>query len=243
MKRGVVLALAVFFAVGSVAAQKTKPWTEWSKKDAEKTLNDSAWAQTQSEGEETPSSTNSSAVTQVASQGGADIRRMGESGQSKPTMILKYRIRLLTAKPIREAFSRMVVLNHENANPELAQQLQGFIDRDFSEYIIVAVTPETNDKKIGGSLIQVLNSTSVESLKENVFLERKDGTRLKLQDYRAPSSDGMGAKFIFPRKVNGESFIVDPKDNLHFVAQFNDKLKISVRYKLSEMSYNGSMEY
>jgi hypothetical protein len=245
MRRGVVLVLVLALLAASVAAQKSKPWTEWSKKDAEKTLNDSAWAQTQSEGEESTSASSSSAITQVAAPRAADrdISRSGESGQSKPTTMVKYRIRLLTAKPIREAFSRIVVLNQENPSPELAQQLQGFIDRDFSDYIIVAVTLETNDKRMGGTVMQTLSSTSVEALKNNAFLERKDGKRLVLQDYRAPTTDGMGAKFIFPRKLDGEPFVVDPKDNLRFVAQFNEKIKISARYKLSEMFYNGSVEY
>jgi hypothetical protein len=245
MRRGVVLVLVIVFLTVSVTAQKIKPWTEWSKKDAEKTLNDSAWAQTQSEGEGSSESPGSGAITQVAAPRAADreISRSGESGQSKPVTMVKYRIRLLTAKPIREAFSRIVVLNQASPNPDLSQQLQGFIDRDFSDYIIVAVTLETNDKRMGGTVLQTLNNTSVEALKDNAFLERKDGKRVALQDYRAPSTDGMGAKFIFPRKLDGEPFVVDPKDNLRFVAQFNDKIKISARYKLSEMFYNGNVEY
>jgi hypothetical protein len=245
MRRGVVLVLVVLFSIISVAAQKPKPWTEWSKKDAEKTLNDSAWAQTQSEGDESSSSSGSGAITQVAAPRAADrdISRSGESGQSKGVTIVKYRIRLLTAKPIREAFSRIVALNQPNSSPELAQQLQGFIDRDFSDYIIVAVTLETNDKRMGGTVLETLNSTTVEALKSNAFLERKDGKRLALQDYRAPSADGMGAKFIFPRKLDGEPFVGDSKDSLRFVAQFNEKLKITARYKLSEMFYNGNVEY
>ena len=245
MRRGVVMVLVALFSMASVTAQKIKPWTEWSKKDAEKTLNDSAWAQTQSEGEESSSSSNSGAITQVAAPRAADrdISRSGESGQSKPAMIVKYRVRLLTAKPIREAFSRILVLNQQSPNPELAQELQGFIDRDFSDYIIVAVMLETNDKRMGGTVLETLNNTTTEALKKNAFLERKDGKRLSLQDYRAPSTDGMGAKFIFPRKLDGEPFVVDPKDNLRFVAQLNEKIKITVRYKLSEMAYNGNVEY
>src|SRR5205814_7923450 len=37
--------------VGTVLAQKSKPWDEWSKKDADRMLNDSAWAQSQTKGE------------------------------------------------------------------------------------------------------------------------------------------------------------------------------------------------
>jgi len=37
------------FFGASIFAQKQKPWTEWSKKEAEKTLNESPWGQTQTE--------------------------------------------------------------------------------------------------------------------------------------------------------------------------------------------------
>jgi hypothetical protein len=237
--------LLIGILVSVAPAQKTKPWTEWSKKDVEKTLNDSAWGQTQSEGEGSRSDTNTSAITQVAAQRAAerDISRSGESGESKPTMSIKYRIRLLTARPIREAFARQVVLSKENPPEELTQQLQGFIDRDFNDYIIVAVTAETNDQRLGTSLLQTFNKLTTEMLKDIAYLERKDGKRLPIQDYRAPAADGMGAKFIFPRVLNGQPFVADEKDAVKFVIQVNDKTKINARYKLSDMAYNGKLEY
>ena len=66
--RTVVSACLVIMMLAVVAvAQKDKPWTEWTKKDVEKTLNDSAWGQTQSEGGSGSSAPSTeSAVTQVA---------------------------------------------------------------------------------------------------------------------------------------------------------------------------------
>src|SRR5260370_41338601 len=40
--------LTALFAV-TISAQKSKPWTEWSKKDAERMLNESPWGQTQTD--------------------------------------------------------------------------------------------------------------------------------------------------------------------------------------------------
>ena|SRR5258708_25144874 len=50
MKR-ILIAIAVLslIAVASTAQKHDKPWQEWSKKDAEKILNDSPWGQTQTE--------------------------------------------------------------------------------------------------------------------------------------------------------------------------------------------------
>ena len=44
--------LVVMMVVSLAFAQKQKPWTEWTKKDVDKTLNDSAWGQTQTEGDD-----------------------------------------------------------------------------------------------------------------------------------------------------------------------------------------------
>jgi len=75
-----------------------------------------------------------------------------------------------------------------------------------------------------------------------VYLERKDGKKLFLMDYRAPAGDGMGAKFIFKRVLDGQPFLSE-SDNVKFVAQFNEKMKLQTRYKLSEMMYDGKLEY
>jgi hypothetical protein len=236
--------LIIGLSAVAVCAQKSKPWTEWSKKEVEKTLNDSPWGQTQSEVETSKSAANSSAITQVAATGAAnrDLSRSGESGESKPTTSLKYRMRLLTAKPIREAFARQVILSQEKPAEELVQQLQAFVDRDFSDYIIIAVTVETNDKRSAGMLLSAFTRATADELKPNTFLERRDGKRVVLQDYRGPT-DNMGAKFIFPRTVEGQPFLTDEKDNVRFVAQFSEKLKLNARYKVSEMGYNGKLEF
>ena len=45
----VFILLAVLFIAVPAVAQKTKPWTEWTEKEAAKVLNESAWGQTQTE--------------------------------------------------------------------------------------------------------------------------------------------------------------------------------------------------
>jgi hypothetical protein len=52
----------------------------------------------------------------------------------------------------------------------------------------------------------------------------------------------MGAKFVFARSVEGTPFIGDG-DSLRFVAEVNEKVKLNVRYKISDMKYNGKLEY
>ena len=242
----VISACFVVVMLVSVAfAQKQKPWTEWSKKDVQKILNDSAWGQTQSEGgEQSSSSSSTSAITQVAAPRAADrdISRTGESGEAKPSTLVKYYARFLSAKPVRAAFARMVLLSKPQADDALTTQLQGFVDRDFKDYIVVAVGIEVGNQKMAAPLMQAFTAATTEGLQKNVYLERKDGKKLFLMEYRAPAEDGMGAKFVFPRMVDGQPFLSE-SDTVRFVAQMNEKMKLNTRYKLSDMMYEGKLEY
>ena len=236
--------VALMFACLAVA-QKQKPWTEWTKKDVDKTLNDSAWGQTQTEGGTAASQSTDSAITQVAAPRSSDRQlstRQGESGEGKPVGYVKYHVRFLSAKPVRAAFARLVLLAKTEPDEALTTQLQGFIDRDFSEYIVVSVGVEVGDQKMAGPIMQAFSSANAEALQKTVYLERKDGKKLFLMDYRPPVEDGMGAKFVFKRVVDGQPFLSE-NDSVRFVAQMNEKMKLDTRYKLSNMLYDGKLEY
>lgn len=241
----VIITCLVVVMVASLAfAQKQKPWTEWTRKDVDKTLNDSAWGQTQTEGDDQSSSGSSGAITQVAAPRAADreISRTGETGESKPVKTVKYHVRFLSAKPVRAAFARMVLLTKGQPDDALTGQLQAFIDRDFADYIVVSVGIEVGDQRMAGPLMNAFATATTELLQKNVYLERKDGQKLFLSDYRAPVQDGMGAKFVFPRVVDGKPFL-NETDTVRFVAQLNEKMKLNTRYKLSDMLYEGKLEY
>jgi hypothetical protein len=245
MRTVVSACLVVAMSACVALAQKDKPWTEWTKKDVEKTLNDSAWGQTQMEGGSGAQSSDTGAVTQVAAKNSAERQlntRQGESGEAKPVAYVKYHVRFLSAKPVRAAFARQVLLAKEQPDEALTTQLQGFIDRDFSEYIVVSVGVEVGDQKMAGPIMAAFNGANSEALAKTVYLERKDGKKLFLMDYRAPVGDGMGAKFIFKRVLDGQPFLSE-NDNVRFVAQLSEKMKLDTRYKLSNMLYDGKLEY
>ncbi len=245
--RRISACLVILVLAGLAVAQKQKPWTDWTKKDVEKTLSDSAWGQTQTEGGAgaAASQSSDSAITQVAAQRSAERQlsnRQGESGEMKPAGYVKYQVRFLSAKPVRQAFARMVLLSKTEPDEALTTQLQGFIDRDFSDYIIVSVGVQVGDAKMAGPIMAAFSNATADALKENVYLERKDGKKLYLLDYRAPVEDGMGAKFIFKRVLDGQPFLSE-NDSVRFVAQLNEKMKLNTRYKLSDMLYDGKLEY
>jgi hypothetical protein len=241
------ITLALIFALAfSAGAQKNmKPWTEWAEKDVNKMLNDSAWGQTQTETDTsemfyTPNSQNRNPIGNRPPDGssgsGGDRSAQGQLNQATS---INYRIRLLTAKPIRQALARRA----QAQKPELAERLKAFAEQHTDEYIVVAVDYDSTDRRFSGPAMQIFNSANTGVLKNNTYLENRDGERLFLQEYIAPTNDGMGAKFVFPRTLNNEPFVNEKGGFLRFYSEMAKNIKLNMRFKLADMIYDGKLEY
>ncbi|MEP7274540.1 MAG: hypothetical protein ABI882_23825 [Acidobacteriota bacterium] len=235
MRRLAIIILSLGVLVGAVSAQKKlKPWTEWSEKDALKLLEDSAWAHTQIE---TDTSEMFFSPTSQAGAGASSSRsRQGATNQATN---VNFHVRLLSAKPVRQAVARSIGAKQ----PGMADALKTFVDRDFSEFIVVAVTYDSTDQRYSGPAMQLFNSANTGVLKNNTYLEVKGGARNFLGQYIAPQADGLGAKFIFPRVVDEKPFVTPESGELRFYSEFSANIKLNMRFKLSEMTYDGKLEY
>jgi hypothetical protein len=248
------LIICAVFALAS--AQKSKSWKDWSEKDAKKVLDNSGWAQTQTDTDTTQmfyTPTTSSTQTSVE----------GTTNQATST---NYHIRFLSSKPVRQAMVRLAELESHAT----ATQLRAFAERNFDEWIVVAVTFDSKDGRYSGTSLQAFNSANIGVLKNKTYLERKDGKRLFLEDYKPPINDGLGAKFIFHRMEDGKPFITadtgevrfvcempsasrtdtdvvqtagskfDPKNNTLALTNF---IKLNMKFKINDMMYEGKLEY
>ena len=247
----VVLLLALLVNAG--LAQK-KNWNEWSKEEAEKILNDSPWGQTQtdtdvSEMVYTPTTLGSgSAARTSASRGAASDRQSinnnrADRGATNQAVSVHYRVRLLSATPVRQAFMRVITLAQKDADKELLDGLTSFVQRDFKDFIVVAVTFESTDSRFSGPALQALGSARVGTLKNIAYLERKDGKRNFIMEYHPPAADGLGAKFIFPRIVDERPYLDNQSGSVRFYCELTPQIKFNVTFKLADMMYNGKLEY
>src|SRR5215204_2884550 len=90
-------------AADSVVGQKQpKPWKEWSKTDAQKILNDSAWAHLQVDQDFVEPSP---LTRPIDSSIGARLNQ--NEGMT-------YGIRFFSARPVRQAFVRMIQLQRKD---------------------------------------------------------------------------------------------------------------------------------
>jgi hypothetical protein len=236
-------ALALLLALIAVPAQeKGKAWSEWSKKDAEKVLENSPWAQTQTD---TDTSQMFYSPTSDPRLGARDTSttgaRLGE-GATNQAVNVKFHVRFYSARPIRQALVRLMEIQ-QKPSPEVAQKLTNFAELQSQDSIIVTVTYESNDQRYSGSVMQAFNSAVTGTLKNDTYLERNDGKRLFLEEYVPPGKDGFGARFIFLRALDGQPFITKETSEVRFYAQYEKGPKIDRRFKIANMIYQSGLEY
>jgi hypothetical protein len=244
MKRILLLCSVFILFTVNASAQKEKPWTDWSEKDAMKVMTDSAWAQTQKE--LTDSDATTGPITAVAGKretSTTSVEKSTESGESigrkNVALTLNYRMAFLTAKPVRQAFIRFLEIKTPETPADKAAERRAFIDKDFGDYIVIALKLDGTDREKLKPALQLL-SGDPKAFKDTAYLERKDGKRVALMDYRVP--DQLGAKFIFPRTLEGKPFLDASSGEVRVYLELG-KTKLSKRFKVAEMMYDGKLEY
>jgi hypothetical protein len=237
-KAPALIATAVL-AMSVVAQKQYKPYGEWSEKEAQKILNDSPWGRTQVETDTSEMFFNPTADPAV----GTTTRDRTERGATNQATSVNYHVRFLSARPIREALARVIEAAQKPPNPQLSAQLKGFVARSFDDYIVVSVTYDTKDPRFANVPKQAFAAAVPATLKVTTYLDRNDGKRVFLSDYQPPSNDGLGAKFIFPRNVDGKPFLSSDFSQVRFYSEVAKQIKLDVRFKVSDMVYNGALEY
>lgn len=240
-----------------VSAQwNKKPYTEWSEKEAMKLLNDSPWGQTHS-------FTDTSRTASTQSTGSGSTTAIAE------VINVHFRVRFLSAKPTRQAFVRVMELQQKGKLPEqVTARMKAFATADFPDYIVVAVIAESDKPS---NMLQQANATlyklTTNELKNNTYLVTNNGKRLFLGEYQPPGKDGLGARFIFPRLVDGQPFVSENSGDILFHTDLSGGstldstisgssipnradgvprsfgFTINTRYKVKDMTFDGKLEY
>jgi hypothetical protein len=236
-----IIGLLLAFSLNTRAQWDKKPYAQWSERESTKVLNDSPWAKTQ-----VFTSPNTSFQTGISGSSGIGATRSGKP-PDRPTDALhvNFRVRFLSAKPIRQAASRLIEIKKKGSGgEELAEVLKNFASGEFLEYIIVAVDVDSDN---AGQNVQeaksLLHRSGTAGLKNNTYLEIKGGKRVFLQEFQTPKSDGLGARFIFPRLIDGKPFITPESEEIHFFTELSGTYRLDRRYKTKDMMYEGKFEY
>jgi len=236
MKMLLITILAFYLAPSSAVAQeKLKPWQEWSKTEAEKVLNDSPWAHPQVDMDlADPNRLNRSRVTGTGNEEARS--RLNEER-------VAYYIRIYSARPIRQAFIRLLQLQQTNIDPETLARMNAFAEKQPEDSIVLAVHVDGPDTKPIEKVMQVLRRESTGTLRSVSYLERSDGKRVYLNEYVPPGRDGVGARFVFPRKLDGQPFLTSKFASVRFISELGSSIKFDMIFKVKEMIVDGEVEY
>ena len=241
----------VLICCSSVLAQwDKKPYTEWSDNDAQKVLNDSPWVKRQ-----VISNRRKSKDTIKFNNGanGVDPSMPTPERISDSTYTAFY-IRLLSAKPIREALKRNKLIEQEDER--LTEKIKALVNSGPGEYIVIGIGHETKSEGARRYESHLLpHRISPEAAKET-FLEVKGGQRLPLYAYYGGGTHDirLGALFIFKRFVDGKPFVNIDSGELRFHTRFPSAyrqnmsdmetfIKLEVSYKVKNMLYEGNLEF
>ena len=191
--------LAVGVAWGS---PQEEPFREWSLDDAVRVLNSSAWARQET-------------FTRVVSGVGS-----GVSGEKE--IYNTFYIRFLSARPIREAYARVQQIQHgyDEWSSEERQILDGLtsagVELDVDDWIVLTVSFRSNDPNEESLVRQFFQSQTSQTLQNKAFLSTGQYSQVRLAAYFPPSEEGVGAKFIFPRRIDGAPVVSEENSQIVF---------------------------
>ncbi len=220
----------------------SKPYQEWSQREALSLLRDSAWSQTQlvkmavlGAGAATPRTR----TPEGSGAGGLSGEGSGTYGGTTSEPLTRttaaFNASFISAKPVRMALARLGMLKG-SLDAQAADQLVE--NTPFSDQIAISLAVESAVEMID------LEALTTADLQDSSFLElKKSKRRIAVQEYVPPSRSGNGQPiFIFPRNEAGRPLVTLDEKEVRFIARFSDELKVDQKFKLKKMVFNGELE-
>jgi hypothetical protein len=222
----------IFLSCGLLLAKDfwQTDYRKWKHSEVVKMLEDSPW---------------SGKVTLTAQQAGRTTTNVG----GEMELYYTYTVRLFSALPVRQGYLRMVQLM--NQYDEMSKKDREAFDqkfapalRDFSDQVIVNLDFETNDRQAALEVDRQLKQATTELLRENVYLISDRLGRIPLQQYFPPAPDGTGAKFVFPRIVDGKPVVDKSDKELKFELYMpGTDHKVFKVWKVKDLIVDGKLHY
>ena len=231
--------LLLMLPFAASAQWQKKPYSEWSEKEVTNVLNSSPWAQTQTIVESSKMPEISSAAGRSQNTNGSIPDRMSESSR------VHYRVRFFSAKPIRQATSRMFEIQQKGqVNEQLTTQLQALVNAEFRDYVVLTLVIDTKEARTQtGPLKVMLDKQLTADLKSETYLLVKGGQKVFLHEYQVPRPDGFGARFIFPRNPDGKPLLSPDSTEVLFHAKLSGGPTLNLRFKVKEMIWEEKLDY
>lgn len=222
---------ALILALGVCALASELPSgspDSWNLQEAVTLLNDSPWART---------------ATFTRLIGGVGSGLAGEK-----EIYSTFYTRLLSAPPIRQALARVhkIQAGYDDLSTkeqaEVDANLQPGLDADMSNWLVISVTFRSNDLELENEVERFFDKESKESLVDAAFLSTGKLSKIRLAAYAPPQGDGVGAKFIFPRFIDGQPVVTPQSRQILFELDVpGADPELAVTFVVSQMVQDGEL--
>jgi hypothetical protein len=253
-QRSWVWCLLSVVLVGAVSAQEklpAKPYTQWSKTEAEKVLNDSAWAPKQ-ELRIKFDKERQSAAGSYSGVSAASAAQAGTEVTSQVPVDFVFTLRLRSALPVRQALVRLRNLETdvEKMNQEqLAQfdrQTKGLLECPAcTDNYVVTLSSKSRNTPGADAVFTVFKGGRLADLQRYIFIANERGQRRPLIHFVPPKVPGDEATFFFPR-LDDKGALLLTADNKELLVNLSDNQPSSIsNFKLdvSKLVLNGKVEF
>ncbi len=160
-------------------------------------------------------------------------------------------VRFLSARPIREAYARIQQIHYgyDKMSPDEKRRFDraqsANLEMNVSRWIVVSVSFRSNDPNEESSMRRFFQSETVQTLKTKAFLSTQSFPQLELSAYFPPREESVGAKFVFPREVNGIPVVTKDCENVTLelleIADANSRLRAI--FDVKSMIVNSELIY
>src|ERR1041384_6007192 len=122
----------LLFVTVAVSQKELKPWKQWNRKEAEKVLNDSPWSRAHTK--PAPPQSADLPANCGAPRGREDAARTNATSTS-----VTLQVRFFTAKPIRQAYVRMLELADTPPDAANIEKMEAWANLAADDRIIVTL--------------------------------------------------------------------------------------------------------
>ena len=184
-----------------------------------------------------------------------------------PIIMVYYQARILTARPVREAFLQLSILNPvvvtarsiraSTAEEELQIRMQELLAsypndllvRGDELHLILAVSQKISTIGASGarSEQEVFQSDELSDVDQSTIvlvtsLSTDTGKRVELENYEPPGTGKAGAMYYFPKSLpDGTPLVTAGDKDLLFDTVINKK-QVKIKYDLGKLKYKGKRE-
>jgi hypothetical protein len=254
LRIGTILLVGVCTAAIAGYAQSpwtVKPFTQWSRNDAEDVLNNSPWSSHQEvrmqfEKEKQTAAGSYSGVSS-ASAAGSQTEVMSDL----PVDFI-FTVRLRSALPVRQALVRLKQLESDSKKiskkdlETFDTQIKGLLECPAcADNYVVTLSSKSLNRPGSDAVYTTFKGGRLSDLQRFIFLANERGERRELIHFVAPKVPGDDAIFFFPRLDEKGAPLLTP-ENKQLLINLSDKQVNSVsnfRIDVSKLVMNGKVEF